>query len=132
VKCGVIDVELQYRAQKISTWNYQRGIINVELSAWNYQRGIFNVEFSTWNFQRGIFNVATVATSDVGDISVNQVTSVKPPEGAFTTRGYIVPGRLDDEPDTTTSSTSWVEVVRRRKPVVKQSGAVLTLFTKRK
>jgi hypothetical protein len=65
VKCGVIDVELQYRAQKISTWNYQRGIINVELSAWNYQRGIFNVEFSTWNFQRGIFNVATLQRCNV-------------------------------------------------------------------
>jgi hypothetical protein len=73
-----------------------------------------------------------VATNDVGDALVNPVTSVKPPDGSFTTRGYIVPGRLDDEPDTTTSSTSWVEVVRRRKPVVKQSGAVLTLFTKRK
>lgn len=74
-----------------------------------------------------------VATSDVGDLLVNPVTSVKPTEGLFTTRGYIVPGHLDDKwPDTTTSSTSWVEVVRRRNPRVKQSGAVLTLFTKRK
>jgi Reverse transcriptase (RNA-dependent DNA polymerase) len=77
-----------------------------------------------------------VATSDVGDAAVNQVTSAKPPDGSLTTRGYIVPGRLDDEPVKTTSasstSASWVEVVRRRKPVVKQSGAVLTLFTKRK
>jgi hypothetical protein len=76
--------------------------------------------------------VTVVATSDVGDTSVNPVTSVKPAEGLFTTRGYIVPGHLDDEPDTMTSASSWVEVVRRHKPVVKQSGAVLTLFTKQK
>jgi hypothetical protein len=71
-----------------------------------------------------------VATSDVGDALVNPVTSLKPPYRSFTTQGYFVAGRLDDKPDTTTSSTSWVEVVGRRKPVVKQSGAVLTLFTK--
>jgi hypothetical protein len=71
-------------------------------------------------------HIINVGTSDV------EVTSLKRPEGSFTTQGYIVPGRLDDELDTTTSASSWVEVVRRRKPVVKQSGAVLTLFTKRK
>jgi hypothetical protein len=65
---------------------------------------------------------AFVGTSDVG------VTSLKRPM----TQGYIVSGRLDDELDTTTSASSWVEVVGRRKPMVKQSRAVLTLFTKRK
>ena len=44
---------------------------------------------------------------------------------------YVVPGRLDDE---TESTTSWVDVVRNRsKPVNgKQSGSRLTLFTNRK
>jgi hypothetical protein len=69
-----------------------------------------------------LFCGESVGTSDVG------VTSLKWPM----TQGYIVPGRLDDEHDPTTSASSWVEVVRRHKPVVKQSGPVLTLFTKRK
>jgi hypothetical protein len=54
-------------------------------------------------------NVTVVATSDVGDTLVNPVTSVKPAEGLLTTRGYIVLGHLDDEPDTATSASSWVE-----------------------
>jgi hypothetical protein len=65
-----------------------------------------------------------VETNDVG------VTG----EATFTTQDYLLQTYLDDELDTTTSASSWVQVVnrRRRRPVVKQSGAVLTLFTKRK
>jgi hypothetical protein len=63
-----------------------------------------------------------VGTNDVG------VTG----EATFTTQDYLLQIYLDDELDTTTTASSWVQVVNRRKPVVKQSGAVLTLFTKRK
>ena len=52
-------------------------------------------------------------------------------EGTTAKNVYVVPGRLDDEPE---SATSWVDVVRGRSKTTngKQGGAKLTLFTKRK
>jgi hypothetical protein len=58
-----------------------------------------------------------------------------PDMGQLTTKGYVAPGRVDDESGMT---TSWVDVVRKKRPsgpsrlVGKQSVAMLTLFTKPK
>ena len=58
--------------------------------------------------------------------------------GQLTTKGYVVPGRVDDESG---EATSWVDVVRKKRPdgsgrssrlVGKQSVDMLTLFTKQK
>jgi hypothetical protein len=55
--------------------------------------------------------------------------------GQLTTKGYVVPGHVNDESKV---ATSWVDVVRKKKLrgssclVGKQSVAMLTLFTKPK
>jgi len=55
--------------------------------------------------------------------------------GQLTTKAYVAPGHVDDEYE---GATSWVNVVRRKRPSVpsslvgKQSVAMLTLFTKPK
>ena len=55
--------------------------------------------------------------------------------GQLTTKGYVAPGRIDDESGV---ATSWVDVVRKKRPygpsrlVGNQSVAMLTLFTKPK
>ena len=58
--------------------------------------------------------------------------------GQLTTKGYVVPGRADDESG---EATSWVDVVRKKRSdgsgrssrlVGKQSVDMLTLFTKQK
>jgi hypothetical protein len=55
--------------------------------------------------------------------------------GQLTTKGYVAPGYVDDESE---GATSWVDVVRKKRPsgpsslVGKQSVAMLTLFTKPK
>jgi hypothetical protein len=70
---------------------------------------------------------------ETNDVAVTEDVGVTE-EDTFTTQDYLLQTYLDDELDTTTSASSWVPVVsrRRRRPVVKQSRAVLTLFTKRK
>jgi hypothetical protein len=56
--------------------------------------------------------------------------------GQLTTKGYVAPG--DDVDDESEGATSWVDVVRKKRPsgsgslVGKQSVAMLTLFTKPK
>jgi hypothetical protein len=55
--------------------------------------------------------------------------------GQLMTKGYVAPGYVDDESE---GATSWVDVVRKKRPsgpsslVGNQSVAMLTLFTKPK